>query len=204
MGGSAASCVAALVAGNALLDAPVAREALYPFALRGESIASGSRNGDNVAPMLLGGLVLATSARMVRIPVPAAWHCVLVHPAQVLKTLRSREVLHGDWRLGDFVEQSGTSRGVERCHQGDAEMFRAGLRDVLVEPGARRDHRRRPVPVRARSRRIGAGFPGRASVSPVESRAKPKPRGAHARRFAAAGGLRGLHQSRRPRGPLLA
>lgn len=135
MGGSASSCVAALVAGNALLEAPLAREALYPFALQGESIASGSRNGDNVAPMLLGGLVLATAARMVRIPVPAAWHCVLVHPTQVLKTLRAREVLHGEWRLGDFVEQSGNLALVlTGCHQGDAELVRAGLRDVLVEP----------------------------------------------------------------------
>jgi homoserine kinase len=93
MGGSASSCVAALVAANALLDAPLSREALYPYALDGESIASGGRNGDNVAPMLLGGLVLATAERLVRIPVPEAWHCALVHPAQVLETLRAREVL---------------------------------------------------------------------------------------------------------------
>ena len=55
MGGSAASCVAALVAANALLDAPLPRQALYPFALAG-------------------------------------------------------------------------------CHAGDAQLVRAGLRDVLVEP----------------------------------------------------------------------
>src|SRR3546814_15597037 len=34
LGGSAASCVAALVAANALLDVPLQREALYPFADR--------------------------------------------------------------------------------------------------------------------------------------------------------------------------
>jgi homoserine kinase len=127
--------VAALVAANALLEQPLAREALYPYALKGESIASGSSNGDNVAPMLIGGLVLATAARIVRIPVPAAWHCVLVHPAQVLKTLRAREVLQGDWQLGDFVVQSGNLGLVlAGCHQGDAGLVRAGLRDVLVEP----------------------------------------------------------------------
>ena len=43
MGGSAASCVAALVAANALLDAPLAREDLYRFALDGESLSTGSR-----------------------------------------------------------------------------------------------------------------------------------------------------------------
>ena len=55
MGGSAASCVAALVAANALLDAPLPRQALYPFALAGEAVASGGRHGDNLGPMLLGG-----------------------------------------------------------------------------------------------------------------------------------------------------
>ena len=54
MGGSAASCVAALVAANALLDAPLPREALYPHALDGEAVASGGRHGDNVGPLLLG------------------------------------------------------------------------------------------------------------------------------------------------------
>jgi homoserine kinase len=135
MGGSAASCVAALVAANALLDAPLPREALYPHALAGESIASGGRNGDNVAPMLLGGLVLATPERMVRIPVPEAWHCALVHPAQVLETLHARAVLQGDWRLADFVAQNGNFGLVlAGCFRGDAALGRAGLHDVLIEP----------------------------------------------------------------------
>jgi homoserine kinase len=135
MGGSASSCVASLVAANALLEAPLSREQLYPFALQGESLASGGMNGDNVAPMLLGGLVLATRERMVPIPVPAAWHCLLVHPRQVLKTLQAREVLSGAWRLDEFVEQSGNLGLVlAGCFRGDAALVRAGLRDVLVEP----------------------------------------------------------------------
>ncbi|HET9484364.1 MAG TPA: homoserine kinase, partial [Xanthomonadales bacterium] len=42
LGGSAASAVAALVAANALLDAPLPPAALYPYALAGEAVASGS------------------------------------------------------------------------------------------------------------------------------------------------------------------
>jgi homoserine kinase len=135
MGGSASCCVAALVAANALLDAPLPRAALYSYALDGESIASGGRNGDNVAPMLRGGLVLSTPERMVPIPVPPAWHCVLVHPAQVLETLRAREVLRGHWALSDFVAQSGNLALVlAGCFGGDAGLVRAGLRDVLIQP----------------------------------------------------------------------
>ena len=135
MGGSAASCVAALVAANALLDTPLEREALYPFALAGESIASGGLHGDNVGPMLLGGLVLASRDRLVRIPVPSAWHCVLVHPDVVLETRRAREALSGDYALSEFVAQSANLALVlSGCFTSDAALVRAGLEDVLVEP----------------------------------------------------------------------
>lgn len=135
MGGSAASCVAALVAANALLDAPLDREALYPFALAGEAIASGGLHGDNVGPMLLGGLVLASHNRLVRIPVPPEWHCVLVHPDAVLETRRAREALQGDYNLREFVAQSANLALVlAGCFQSDAALVRAGLEDVLVEP----------------------------------------------------------------------
>lgn len=135
MGGSAASCVAALVAANALLERPLPRQALYPFALAGEAVASGGRHGDNLGPMLLGGLVLATAERLVRIPVPPHWHSLLVHPEAVLETRRAREVLQVDYALKDFVAQSANLALVlAGCHAGDADLIRAGLRDVLVEP----------------------------------------------------------------------
>lgn len=135
MGGSAASCVAALVAANELLDAPLARAALYPFALVGEAVASGGRHGDNLGPMLLGGLVLATADRLAKIPVPAAWHGVLVHPDAVLETRRARAALQGSYELKEFVAQSANLALVlAGCHAGDASLVRAGLEDVLVEP----------------------------------------------------------------------
>lgn len=135
MGGSAASCVAALVAANALLDAPLDRTALYPFALEGEQVASGGRHGDNLGPMLLGGLVLSTADRLVPIPVPAAWHSLVVHPDAVLETRRARQALSGHYTLPEFVAQSANLALVlAGCHQSDASLVRAGLRDVLVEP----------------------------------------------------------------------
>lgn len=135
MGGSAASCVAALVAANALLDAPLSRQALYPFALTGEAVASGGRHGDNVGPMLLGGLVLSTAERLVPIPVPDAWHSLLVHPDAVLETRRARAALQGSYALGEFVQQSANLALVlSGCFNADASLVRAGLRDVLVEP----------------------------------------------------------------------
>lgn len=135
MGGSAASAVGALVAANALLDAPLERTGLYPFALEGESAASGGHHGDNVGPMLLGGLVLATAERLVPIHVPARLQCVLVHPQATLETRHARAALAGSYALSEFVAQSANLALVlAGCHADDLDLIRAGLADVLVEP----------------------------------------------------------------------
>lgn len=135
LGGSAASCVAALVAANALLDAPLSRDALYRFALDGESVSSGSRHGDNVAPMLLGGVVMATATRMIALDVPPWLHAVVVHPDQVLETRRARAVLADPYPLPIVVEQNAHLAlfliGLQR---GDVALLREGLHDLLVEP----------------------------------------------------------------------
>jgi homoserine kinase len=134
LGGSAASCVAALVAANALLDAPLPREALYPFALAGEAVASGSLHGDNVAPMLLGGVVLATETRAIRLDVPDLY-CAAVHPAYVLETREARGVLVEPYPLGDFVQQSAhLALFLTGLARGDRALIADGLHDVLVEP----------------------------------------------------------------------
>jgi homoserine kinase len=138
MGGSAASAVAALVAANALLDAPLARDALYPFALDGEAIASGSRHGDNVGAMLLGGLVLATADRLVRIPVPDSLWCALAHPHAVLETRAARAALEGRYDLAEFVAQSAhLAELLAGCCANDLGLIRHGLDDVLIEPRRR-------------------------------------------------------------------
>lgn len=135
LGGSAASCVAALVAANALLDAPLARETLYAFALDGEAVASGSRHGDNVAPMLLGGIAIATDTRMIALDVPDWLYCVVVHPHQVLETRRARAALAEPYPLSALVAQSAhLALFLTGLQRGDAELIRDGLADVIVEP----------------------------------------------------------------------
>ncbi len=135
LGGSAASCVAALIAANAVLDEPLARDALYPFALQGEAVASGSLHGDNVAPMLLGGVVLATQDRMIPLSVPSWLYAVVTHPDQVLETRRARAALADPYPLSQFVVQSThLALFLTGLQRGDARMIHEGLNDVLVEP----------------------------------------------------------------------
>lgn len=136
MGGSAASAVAALVAANALLPTPVEMGVLYDLAREGEAAASGSRHGDNVAPMLLGGLTLAPEQGVpVSIPVPPALHCAVVHPNFVLETRRAREALRGHYALQEFVQQSEhLALVLLGCCSNDLALIRRGLSDVLIEP----------------------------------------------------------------------
>lgn len=135
LGGSAASCVAAVIAANALLETPLSREALYPFALQGEAVASGSLHGDNVAPMLLGGVTLATHDRMIALSVPNALHAVVVHPDQELETRRARAALAEPYPLSQFVAQSThLALFLTGLQRGDLDLIREGLADVLVEP----------------------------------------------------------------------
>ncbi len=138
LGGSAASAVAAVVAANALLDAPLPAEALYPFALDGEAVASGSRHGDNIAPSLLGGLVAAfdpAHARPLRLHAPEWLYTAVVHPNVVLETRRARAALAAPYELPAIVSQThhlaALLIGLERE---DETLIRQGLNDVLVEP----------------------------------------------------------------------
>lgn len=135
MGGSAASAVAALVAANAISEHPLPVEDLYPFALDGESVASGGRHGDNVGPSLVGGLVLATAERLLPLPVPAGWTCLLVHPDLVVETRVARERLKAPYAIGDFVHQSAClAQFLCGLYRDDESLVRAGLKDLLVEP----------------------------------------------------------------------
>lgn len=139
MGGSAASAVAALVAANALLDQPLTELELYPFAVEGEAAASGGHHGDNVGPMLVGGLTLSTEHRLTKIPVPAGLTCVLVHPHFVLETRKAREALAQPYAISDFVPQSShLAQLIAGLFTRDFDLIRTGLDDVLVEP--RRAH----------------------------------------------------------------
>ncbi len=135
LGGSAASAVAAVVATNALLDRPLSLEELYPFALAGETVASGSAHGDNIAPQLLGGLVLVCGQRLVSIPVPENLYCAVVHPHLVVETRESRKRLRAPYGLNKVVAQTGNLAGVlAGLYSNDLSLVGQSLNDVLVEP----------------------------------------------------------------------
>jgi len=138
LGGSAASAVAAVVAGNALLPQPFPKLELLKFAMAGEAVASGGQHVDNIAPSLFGGLVLTVGIdhpRVKQIPVPGDIRAVVVHPHMFLATARARAILKGSVELSDFVWQTANLAGfISGCYTNDLDMIRASLEDVVIEP----------------------------------------------------------------------
>lgn len=138
MGSSAASAVAAVVAVNALLDAPLDTAALLPYALEGEKFASGGLHADNVAPSLLGGLVLCPQVLLpdvIPLPVPDGVSAVLLHPDLQVNTAEARRGLANSYSMKRWLEQQGLLAGfMAACAASDIELLRKTVRDVIIEP----------------------------------------------------------------------
>ena len=101
LGSSAAAWVGGLVAGNALLGAPLSRETLLGLAARAEG------HPDNVAAALYGGLTVscadADTVTAVALPVPATLGWVVLIPAVTSATAEARAVLPPSVPLADAV-----------------------------------------------------------------------------------------------------
>ena len=139
LGSSAASSVAAAVAVNQLFGNPLPPRTLVDCALEGEVAASGTAHADNVAPSLLGGIVLIRSydpLDLVSLPVPSALRVVVIHPhAEVKTTTARRLVAERRFDISQAVANLGNIAAlVSALHTGDLELFGRSIQDALVEP----------------------------------------------------------------------
>ena len=136
-GGSAASAVAGAVAANALLGDALDVNTLLECCLDAESVVAG-RHLDNVAPQLLGGIVLVRSVDpidIVRLPVPQALRIVLAHPAQRVNTVDARRVLPTDVARAVVVHQMAqVAAMVAACYTDDVALFGRAIDDRIAEP----------------------------------------------------------------------
>jgi homoserine kinase len=138
MGSSAASAAAALVAINSYFNNPLTREQLIPYAMEAERIACGSAHADNVAPSLLGGVVLIRDYHpldVVKIPTAVKLVCTLVHPHLELRTEDSRRVLKPTLSLKEAITQNGNTAGLMvGLMSADYDLIGRSLKDVIAEP----------------------------------------------------------------------
>jgi homoserine kinase len=136
-GGSAASAVAGAVATNALLGAPLDDHALLRCALVAEAKVAG-RHLDNIAPSLVGGIVLVRSLDpidVIRLPVPDGLHVVLAHPDQRLSTADARRVLPAEIPRDVAIHQMAqVAAMVAACFEGDLALLGRAIDDRIAEP----------------------------------------------------------------------
>ncbi len=137
IGSSAASAAAAAFAVNVLFGSPLTTRELVGPCVEAETAVSG-RHGDNVAPALMGGLVLVRSIDpidVVRVPVPAGLFVACTTPAVELSTRRAREVLPRQVSLQDMVGNGANLAAlVSACHSGDLDLLGACITDDIVGP----------------------------------------------------------------------
>ncbi|HAZ14789.1 MAG: homoserine kinase [Bdellovibrionales bacterium GWA2_49_15] len=140
LGGSAASAVAAVVAGNQLLKKKLSLEKLFFYALKGEEVASGGIHGDNIAPALYGGITacLKTSDgafQIVPIRCPKKIFCSIFHPAFPLETKKARGILKTEISLKDYIQQSMHLTGLLMgFNLGDYELIYHHAKDIIITP----------------------------------------------------------------------
>jgi homoserine kinase len=136
-GGSAASAVAGAVAVNALLGGPLDRLELLSSALAAEESVSG-RHADNIAPALLGGIVLIRSLDpldVVELPVPDELLVVVARPEQRLRTADARFVLPDQVSRSVAVHQAAqVGAMVAALASGDYALLGRAIDDRVAEP----------------------------------------------------------------------
>jgi len=137
LGSSASSAVAAAFAVNLALGSPLRRADLVGPCLAAEEAVSG-RHADNVAPALLGGLVLVRSldpVDLIRLPLPEGLQFALVTPDMELLTRTARAVLPKEVPLPVMTRNSANLAAiVSACHSGDLALLARAIPDEVVTP----------------------------------------------------------------------
>ena len=138
LGSSAASAVAGVFAINELLKRPLDKRELLPFALMGEELASGGIHADNVAPCMLGGMILTRQNEPLdvhRLPVPRGLYATIIHPEVQVLTKDARGILSDAVPLKKMIQQNANLGAfVVGMFNSDIELIGRSLQDIVIEP----------------------------------------------------------------------
>jgi homoserine kinase len=137
MGASGASSVAGAYAAALASEGPVPAQQVILAALDGESAVAG-RHLDNIAPSVLGGLVLSRSLEpldVVSLDIAADWWVALITPAVRIETKHARGLLPAQSDRSEWIAEMGNAIGVTVAFaRGDGDLLRRSLEDVYAEP----------------------------------------------------------------------
>jgi homoserine kinase len=138
MGSSAASAAAGVFAVNELLKTGLSKGEILRFAVEGEQIADGAFHADNVAPSLMGGMILIrdnSTLDVKKLHVPKGLSIAMIHPHVKILTKESREILSDQVSLNKVIQQSGNLASfVAAMFTSDMELLSRCVQDVIIEP----------------------------------------------------------------------
>lgn len=138
LGSSAASAAAGVMAVNALFGMPVPKIKTLHCAVLGEQVADGAYHADNVAPSMLGGIILIRSNEgldVQALPVPEELYAAVVYPHVSILTKDARGVLSPTTTLKQSVQQCGNLAGlIVGLYESDYALIGRSLQDVIIEP----------------------------------------------------------------------
>lgn len=138
LGSSAASAVGGVFGVNEFLRTGLSKLDILRYAVEGEEIADGAFHADNVAPSLLGGMVLIRDNETLdvkRLPIPQGLFSVVIYPHIEVLTRESRGILTKEISFKQAITQTGNLAAfVAGMYTSDLELMGRSLRDVVVEP----------------------------------------------------------------------
>ena len=138
LGSSAASAVAGAFGVNAFLGSPYSKKELLRFATEGEQVADGSFHADNVAPSLLGGIILIRdneSLDWTKLPTPSGLKVAIIYPNVEVLTKDSRAILNPEVSLKKVIAQTGNLGSlVAGLYKTDFDLIGRSLEDHIIEP----------------------------------------------------------------------
>lgn len=128
LGSSSTAIVAGLVAANRMLGDQFDTQELLTIAIEMEG------HPDNVAPALLGGVVLYDTRPYI-LPWPAEWRVITLSPAYPVRTDEARRILPTQFSMGDAIfNLRKASVLTYALLQSDPDAFRNSLHDQLHQP----------------------------------------------------------------------
>ena len=136
--GSSAATAAGVVFGiNKILDDVLSFDKMIEYALEGEKLSSDTPHADNIAPCILGGLVLVKKTYpidVVRLPI-GPFYLALLHPNVIINTKDARKILPQKIMLKDAVKQWGNISALTYAFStNDIKLISSSMKDYIIEP----------------------------------------------------------------------
>ncbi len=137
MGSSAATAAGVIYGINKILGDVLSIHEMIEYALEGEKISSDTPHADNIAPCILGGLVLVKETyplNFVKLPI-GPFYLALLHPDIKINTKHAREILPQKIFLKDAVKQWGNISALTYAFTtNDIKLISSSMKDHIIEP----------------------------------------------------------------------